>query len=219
MVVVEACVTSVAEAVASVRAGAHRLELCVDLEVGGLTPGVELLGAVVEAAGAPVFTMVRPRPGPFRVPPTEIDRMAATVATLRAAGARGIVLGVLDADGGIDGPALSTLVAAARPLPVTFHRAFDEVGDAEAALETLLEMGVARVLTGGGPGRAWDQRDRLAELVRAAADRLTVLAGGGVRDNHVVELVAATGVREVHARAAGIPGVVQALQRGAPGRV
>ncbi len=197
---------------ASARAGAHRLELCVDLEVGGLTPPSDLVEAVVEGVDVPVFAMVRPRAGDFRPRPGEVDTMLRSVEESRRAGVAGLVAGVLDERGDVHGPATEALVSAAAGLPITFHRAFDHGPDPDAALESLVELGVTRVLTGGGPGRAWEGRDRLRRLVARAAGRIVVLVGGGVRGDHAAELARFTGAREFHARASGVPGVVGALR-------
>lgn len=138
--------------------------------------------------------------------------MVREVRTLQSAGAAGFVCGLLTTVGDVDAANTRRLVEAARPLPVTFHRAFDRVDDQLRALEVIAEAGVTRVLTGGGPGRAIDQADRVAELVRAAGDSVTVLVGGGVRGDHVADLIARTGAMEVHARAEGIPGLVRAIR-------
>ena len=195
-------------------AGADRLELCRDLDTGGLTPPVDLLAEVRAAVEVPVFAMARARPGPFVLEGDEVDRVVADVRALRDAGADGIVTGALHADGTVDAAATRLCVVAAGPLPVTFHRAFDDVPDAFAGLETLVDLSVRRVLTAGGAGRARDHVDRLADLVRRAGDRITIVAGGGVRGDHVRHLVASTGVGEVHARASAIPGVSRALAEG-----
>jgi copper homeostasis protein len=81
---------------------------------------------------------------------------------------------------------------------VTFHRAFDTLDDQEAALETLIELGVERVLTAGGPSDAEAGRARLATLVAQARGRITILAGGGIRAHNVAAIVATSGVTEVH---------------------
>ena len=211
-VLVEACVTTVDEARAAEGAGAHRLELCRDLSVDGLSQSAALVGLVLEVVAIPVFVMIRPRAGGFVYTSTEVEEMLAEIQTLAAAGAAGVVCGLLAAAGRVDAANTRRLVEAARPLPVTFHRAFDQADDQLRALEAVAEAGVTCVLTGGGPGRAIDQADRLAELVRMAGDSVTVLAGGGVRGDHVADLIARTGATEVHARAAGIPGIVQALR-------
>jgi len=197
--------------VGAVRAGAHRLELCVDLDTGGLTPPPELLAEVRAAVDVPVFAMARTRPGPFVLEVHEVALLLADVTSLRHAGADGIVVGALHRDGTVDEGTTRLCVEAAGELPVTFHRAFDEVADRLAAVDTLVDLGVRRVLTGGGPGAARDNADELAALVRHAAGRIAILAGGRVRGDHVRHLVAYTGVSEVHARASAIGGVARAL--------
>lgn len=205
--------TGVDEAVESVALGAGRLELCRDLSVGGLTPDLEVARAVCRSVPVPVVAMLRSTSGPFHATPTEVDAMNRTIERLASAGAAGIVLGFLDEAGHVDAAALSDLCAAAAAfsLPVTFHRAFDEVVDWEAALDCLIETRVARLLTAGGRNSAWAGRDRLARLVALAGDRLAIVAGGAVRGDHVRALVAATGVGEVHARASAVGGLCGAL--------
>jgi copper homeostasis protein len=200
--------------VGAVGAGAHRLELCRDLEAGGLTPPSELLAEVRAAVGVPVFAMARPRPGAFVLEADAAALLVADVIRMAESGADGVVMGALLRDGTIDTATTRRCVEAAGPLPVTFHRAFDEVADPLAALDTLVDVGVRRVLTAGGPGRARDGADRLAALVRYAAGRIVILAGGGVRGDHVRHLVAFTGVHEVHARASAIAGLSRALAVG-----
>ena len=210
-VLVEACVTSVEEARAAEAAGADRLELCRDLDVGGLTPDLRALETVLAHVGLPVNVMVRLHPGPFRTRPGDVDAMASTVVRLLAAGANGVVLGLLASDGRVDVEATRALVAAAGERPVTFHRAFDATPDLHQALEEIAGAGVARVLTGGGPGAALEGAATLAELVRRSA-KVAVLAGGRVRGDHVGHLVEATGVHEVHARAEAVADLVRALR-------
>lgn len=210
-VLVEGCVTSPAEAAACASAGAGRVELCVDLDVGGLTPPVGLVSDVRGAVAVPVFVMVRPRPGDFVPVAGEIARMAGEIDAVRDAGADGIVLGVLDMHGRVDRDAVRHLVEAAGPLPVTFHRAFDGVADPEGALETLVDVGVARVLTSGGAASAIDGAGVLERLVRRAAGRIVVMPGGRVRADHAAELVRRTGAREVHARAEAVAALVRSL--------
>lgn len=214
-VLVEACVTSVEEAVTVADTGAHRLELCVALEVGGLTPPVELVRRVKDAVTVPVFAMARPRAGSFVYRDAEVETILRDVAVLLAAGADGVVVGFLRDDGSVDLDATRATVAeakrAAPDAPVTFHRAFDLVADPVASLEALAGVGVARLLTAGGPGSAREHADTLAALVTAASGSVEVLVGGGVRADHVRHLMAYTGAREVHARAQAIPALCRAL--------
>ena len=190
--------------------GAHRVELCRDLVTGGLTPAPDAVEAVLVQCPLPVFAMVRPRPGPFRATTQDLDRMLRELVALTAMGVHGLVLGVLDVHGRIDGATLRELVRAAG-VPVTFHRAFDEAPDPLRALEELRKAGVARVLTAGGRDTAWEGRKVLRRLVAEAGDDLVILGGGGVRADHVLALVEDTGLPEVHARASAVPGITRAL--------
>ena len=144
--------------------------------------------------------LIRPREGDFVLGAGELELMAVEIGAAKAAGADGIVVGALTGSGAIDRPAVRRLVDAARPLTVTFHRAFDQVTDQVAALELLVALGVGRVLTSGGAPTALEGAGRLRELVEAAAGRIVIMAGGSVRPDNVAELVRRTGVMEVHAR-------------------
>ena len=197
-VVVEVAVDSVAGALAAVAGGADRLELCADLHAGGLTPSLGLCEEVVAAVRIPVFAMLRPRPGDFLYDRGEFAAMRRDAVHLRRAGAAGLVAGVLQTDGTLDGERMAELLAAAAGAPFTCHRAFDVCRDADAALEQLVALGVARVLTSGQAANALAGAPVIRRLVARAAGRITVLAGAGVRDGNVRELVAASGVREVH---------------------
>jgi copper homeostasis protein len=199
-VLLESVIQTAEAAAAAERAGANRLELCVRLEEGGLTPPLALIDAVLNRVSIPVFAMIRPRAGDFVYTAGEFAAALGNLQEARAHGVHGVVFGVLHADGRVDVDRMRSLVDAAGPLPVTFHRAFDAVPDQHAALEGVVAAGVARVLTSGGASTAVEGADRLAALVRQAGDRLAILAGGGVRAHNVRGLVARTGVREVHAR-------------------
>lgn len=194
---VEVAVDSVAGAVAAAAAGADRIELCQDLGAGGLTPTPGLVDAVRSAVSIPVMAMVRPRPGDFLYDAGEWDTVLRDAAWL-AARVDGIVGGALRADGALDRARLAELAAAAAPLPLTCHRAFDLCADALAAIDALAELGVARVLTSGQAPSAAAGAALLRACVQRAGDRMVVVAGGGVRPDNVRALLAATGVREVH---------------------
>lgn len=211
--ILEAAVESTEAAVAAEQGGADRLELCAELSIGGTTPSSELLTTVAARVGVPVFVMVRPRGGSFVYSEAELDDMRRAIDVLVPAGAAGIVFGILETGGRIDEARTRELIARARPLPVTFHRAFDAACDSAAALETLIACGVDRVLTGGGPGAAAEGVDALRGLVDRAADRITIMAGGKVRWQNAREIVTRTGVRELHARCELDPDQIRAIRR------
>lgn len=212
-VVVESCVDSLEAAIASVAGGADRIELCANLDAGGTTPAPSLVEAVTRAVSVPVMVMVRPRGGDFVYTPDEADALRRDVAAVRAAGAHGVVTGALTRERGVDMPLMHALVTAAAPLAVTCHKAFDAARDLDAALEQLVALGIRRVLTSGGANTAVDGAATLRRLVQRAAGRVTVIAGGQVRASTVGALLAATGVREVHARIIREPASADAAVR------
>jgi len=197
-ILVEACVESLEAAMAAARGGAQRIELCANLAAGGTSPDAATLAACLSGLAIPVFVMVRPRPGDFHYSAVEHAGMLYEIQRVKDAGAHGVVTGSLRRDNGIDERRTAELIAAAAPLPVTFHRAFDECPDSAQALERVIDLGATRVLTSGGAATAPQGAAKIAELVRLAAGRIGILAGGGVNASNVAELVRTTGVREVH---------------------
>jgi copper homeostasis protein len=199
-VLVEVCIDSVADAVAAERGGAGRVELCADLVRGGTTPSAGMIAAVRERVRIPVVVLVRPRPGDFLYSPDELSVMRRDIEAAKALGADGVALGVLQADGRVDVDAMRPLVALARPMSVTVHRAFDLAREAAEALDALLALGVDRLLTSGAAPTALDGIETIAALVRRAGDALAVMAGGRVGADDALRLAREAGVREVHVR-------------------
>jgi copper homeostasis protein len=215
MVILEACVETLEDARGAQAGGAARVELCANLADDGTTPDEGLLIETVEALTIPVLAMVRPRAGSFVYSGGELAAMEAQAARARTLGARGIVTGAVTGTAAVDVPAMRVLIAAAADLPVTFHRAFDRIDDRSSALDALIDLGVSRVLTSGGAATAIDGALEIQRLVRQAAGRMTIVAGGGVRAHNVERLIAMTGVTEVHARLgseAAVRGFVRRLR-------
>jgi copper homeostasis protein len=199
-VLIEACVDSVASALAAELGGAGRLELCANLFDGGTTPSAGMISAVKIAVRIPVYVIVRPRGGGFVYTDEEIGVMRLDVEAARMLGADGVVLGALTRDARVDADRLKMLIGGAAELPVTFHRAFDLVRDHDQAMETLLQCGVSRVLTSGGAPSALEGVAAIRSLAKRWGGEIEVMAGGGVREETVRELVDRSGVREVHVR-------------------
>jgi copper homeostasis protein len=199
-VLVEGCVESLEDSLAAERGGAGRLELCDDLAAGGTTPSPALIAAVKARVRIPVVVMIRPRGGSFVHTAAELDQMRRDIDLAKKLGADALVFGILDERGNIDTPRTRELVSRAGKTPVAFHRAFDAVPNPLTALDLLIDMGISRVLTGGGPKTALDGIKTLAALVERAAGRIGILAGGKVRGNNVRAIVDGSGVSEVHAR-------------------
>jgi copper homeostasis protein len=217
-ILIEAAVESLDDARAAIAGGAGRLELCADLDAGGTTPARALVADVLAQVSVPVLVMIRPRAGDFVYTRAELDRMHGDIAVALQLGAAGVVLGALDASGGIDVAATRDLLAAAGARPVTFHRAIDETPDVLAAVDSLASLGVARVLTSGAAPTALEGADTLAAMVERGGDSLQIVAGGSVRAGNVAEIVRRTGVRAVHARcgtdAARIRAIAEAVGSG-----
>lgn len=207
---VEACVDSVESAIAAQEGGAGRLELCAGLVEGGTTPSEGLIAVCRERITIPLFVIIRPRGGDFIYSEAELAVMRRDIVRAKQLGADGVVLGVLDRDGEVDTGGTRSLVELAQPMAATFHRAFDHTRDPDAALEAVIETGATRVLTSGHAETAVKGRAALARLVRQAERRLIVLAGGGITEDNVEQVVSASGVREVHVRGATqVPGVAR----------
>lgn len=194
----EVCFDSAAGLHRAQAARAGRFEVCSRLDLDGLTPDDDLLAAAV-ATGTPCVAMIRPRGGSHVWTDAERARILEDVTRAQRLGARGIVFGALAAgEPRVDRELTAALVVAARPLPVTFHRAFDAVRDRFEALETLVDVGVRRILTSGGARDAFEGRAELRALVERAAGRIAILPGGGVRAHNAAAILAATGVDELH---------------------
>ena len=201
MILVEIAVETRAAAQAAAAGGAGRLELCADLHAaGGLTPSEALTKDVLGDVDIPIFPMIRSRPGDFVYSRAEVDDMCRTIERMRSIGVHGFVSGALTAANGVDRAATASLVAAADGMPFTFHRAFDRIKDQSAGLEQLIELGVTRVLTSGGAASALEGSTQLRALVEQSAGRIMILAGAGVRESNVRQIVSLTGVSEVHTK-------------------
>jgi len=216
-VLLEACVETLPAALAAEEGGAGRIELCVSLELGGLTPPDALISECVRRLSIPVFVLARPVPGPFVLSGLDLDRLLDDIRMAADRGAAGVVAGALTASGTIDGRALEAITTAAGSLPVTFHRAFDATADQLSALEVLAGAGVTRVLTSGGVAMAARGAPRIRALVERAAGRIGILAGGSIRVHNAAALVQATGVTEIHSRTPVDPSEVRALIAAANG--
>lgn len=199
-VLIEACVDSLSGALAAERAGANRIELC-GAGVGGTTPSHGIMTRCRELVQVPIHVMIRAREGNFVYSDDECEVMVRDIGFARAAGANGVVFGILHSNGTLDTHRMARLIDAARPLRVACHRAFDATPVPSDALHTLLSLGVDVVLTSGHGATALDGAAQLAQHCVQAGDSLEVMAGGNVRAQNVIEIVRETGVRALHVRA------------------
>lgn len=203
----EICIEQIESAQAALQGGAQRIEVCGALSVSGITPSLGLVEQCLELGSVQVMMMIRPHGGGFCYAEREQQTMLRDIQHARRLRVHGVVFGALQPDGSVDREFCKRLIAAARPLSVTFHRAFDLARDPLQAVDDLLELGVDRLLTSGQAATALAGANCLQELVRRAGRELQVVAGGGVRTGEIADLVAATGVHEIHgsASAASVP--------------
>jgi copper homeostasis protein len=194
----EISVESLEGAMAAERGGADRIELCAELSVGGVTPSAELMSAAREQVHLPIFAMIRPRGGDFVYSDEEFAEMKRAILRTKEAGMHGVVLGILTQGRGVDIERTSELIEVAWPLPVTFHRAFDDAADLRRALEDVVQTRAARILTSGGAAGALAGAAVLAELVAADDDRIIIVPGAGTNAENVAEVLQKTGASEIH---------------------
>ncbi|MCX6134238.1 MAG: copper homeostasis protein CutC [Ignavibacteriales bacterium] len=196
--ILEVCIDSVASALAAQEGGAGRVELCADLDVGGTTPDAGVMKSVRESISIALHVMIRPRPGDFCYSDLEYDAMKRETELARRLGADGVVFGILTPKGRVDLERSGRLLELARPLSVTFHRAFDETLDLLQGMDDLKALGVDRLLTSGGKGDILGNSRLLGDIVRRSDRAVKVMAGGGVQFENVRELVKRSRVHEVH---------------------
>lgn len=197
----EACVDSVDSAIAAEKAGANRIELCSDLLEGGITPGAGMIRLTIEKINIPVNVLIRPRGGDFLYSSTDYEVMKQDILFCKNAGAGGVVVGILNESGAIDRERTKNLVDLARPMSITFHRAFDVSRDAFESLNTLIGLGVDRILTSGQESSAFMGINTIKRLIEHASQRLIIMPGGGVNENNIYEIIKGTGAKEIHASA------------------
>jgi len=195
---VEVCVDSLESALAAERGGAQRVELCSSLLEGGITPSAGLIATARQKISIALHVMIRPRGGDFYYSDDEFAAMQRDVLMAKQLAADGVVLGMLDLDGKVDITRTRQLVDLARPLRVTFHRAFDMSADLRQSVEHIVETGADCILTSGGAPTALEGAATLHGLAEAAGERVIIMACGGIDDQNIRTIVIKTGVREIH---------------------
>lgn len=178
-------------------AGADRIELCTELSVGGLTPSYGMIKLARELVNIPIYVLIRPRSGDFNYNLLELEQMKEDIMFCTQEQIDGVVIGALTSERTVNERMVAELMEAANYMDVTFHRAFDAVTNPFEALDTLKELGVQRVLTSGGIGKAMDHVELLSELIEEAGDEMLIMPGGGIRPETVTDFLR-LGIQEVH---------------------
>ena len=194
----EICLNGIDSAVAAQAGGAHRVELCDNLMEGGTTPSQGMIDLVQETLDIDVMVMIRPRGGDFLYTDLEFEVMRRNVKMMHQHGVIGVVFGMLQPDGTIDRARTAELIDLARPMQVTFHRAFDMTRDPYEALDALLALGVDRILTSGQALTALDGLDVITELQKRAADKLIIMPAVEVTAVNARHIVTTANLREIH---------------------
>ena len=214
--VIEVCLDSVESIMAAEKGGADRVELCSDLFEGGLSPSIGMVRVAKRLTHVPINAMVRPRGGDFCYSDVDFEVMCAEVEAFKAEGVNAIVFGILTPEGDVDIDRSRRIVELARPLAVTFHRAFDMTRDLSKSLEDLVSLGIERVLTSGGESSVAEGADTLKALVEQAGDRIVVMPGCGIKERNFRKLDSIIGAKEYHM---SLNGTCESRMRFHPGHI
>ena len=213
--ILEVCSGDIAGVEAAARGGAARVELCSALDCGGLTRSAGMIAEALRVPGLRVHVLIRPREGDFVYSRREVDVMLSDIAEARRLGAHGVAVGALTADGAVDVEAMRQVVDAASGMQLTFHRAFDRVADADAALRQLIELGFHRVLTSGCAPSAYEGMPMLRHLRQSGAGRIKILAGAGINADNAAAVAAVADELHASARAPLASAPAPAVKMGA----
>ena len=194
----EICANSVESCLAAQEGGAHRVELCASMPEGGTTPSIGEVRLARRLLDIKLHVIIRPRGGDFVYSPLELDIMEEDIRAVKAAGADGVVFGCLTPEAELDMPAMTRLVKASEGMNITFHRAFDYVRHPAEVMESLIGMGVSRILTSGQQPTAAGGAELLVSLVKQSAGRIIIMPGCGVNEGNIRELATKTGASEFH---------------------
>ncbi len=197
----EVCSASYKSCMAASRGGAHRIELCANLVIGGTTPSGSLFRQARRDCNLKINVLIRPRFGDFLYTRQELEEMADSIAMFRDLGADGVVIGVLTPDGDLDTQSMALLMEKAGTMDITLHRAFDMTRDPFQALEDAVSLGCKTILTSGQAQSAPLGIPLLARLREMAAGRIHIMAGSGVKSGNIPAIHAQTGITAFHATA------------------
>ena len=195
--ILEVCVDSLTSAQNAIDAGANRLEVCSALELGGLTPSAGLLHQIREITNLPLHILIRPRSGDFTYSSNEFKTILQDIEYFKSEQVQGIVCGALHSNSNINIEKTVELIEAIKPLSFTFHRAFDYVPNISIALNTLIKLGVNRVLTSGQKQTALQGIKNISNLVKQADNKIIIMPGSGINPNNIGKILE-TGAKEFH---------------------
>jgi copper homeostasis protein len=197
----EICANSFTSALEAQKGGANRVELCENMADGGTTPSYAQIKLCKEKLSIEVWPIIRPRGGDFLYSADEFELMKEDIKICKSLNCDGVVIGVLLANGEIDKQRCAELIALTKPMPVSFHRAFDMSNDLQKALEDLIKLGFVRVLTSGGEENAFNGKENILKLVKQANGRIEIMPGAGINPTNILEIAVKTGAKTFHSSA------------------
>jgi len=201
MITLEVCANSVTSALAAQEGGAVRVELCDNLNEGGTTPSFGQIALARKLLQIQLFVIIRPRGGDFLYSELEFEIMKEDIRRCVELNCDGVVLGILLPNGQVDKERCRELLTLAKPLPATFHRAFDMCVDPFQALEDIIALGFTRILTSGGENTAAAGVSLITQLIKQANNRISIMPGSGINEQNLEMLLQKTGAREFHTAA------------------
>jgi copper homeostasis protein len=197
----EICANSFSSALEAEKGGANRVELCENMAEGGTTPSYAQIKLCKEKLNIQVWPIIRPRGGDFLYSNDELELMKEDIKICKSLNCDGVVTGILLSNGEIDKPRCADLIELAKPMPISFHRAFDMSNDLEKALEDLIDLGFIRVLTSGGAENAFNGIETISKLVKQADGRIEIMPGAGINPQNILEISIQTGAQNFHSSA------------------
>lgn len=201
---IEVCANGLQSALNAQKAGAGRVELCDNLFEGGTTPSPATIRLARRYLDIGLNVLIRPRGSDFLYDELEMELIREDILFCKDAGCDGVVVGFLQTDGTIDEATTKEIVELARPMEVTFHRAFDMSRDPFKALEAVIRTGADRILTSGQKNLAPDGRELISELVKLAGNRIIIMPGAGIDETNIERMIRDTGATEFHLTGMGM---------------
>jgi copper homeostasis protein len=195
--VIECCANSITSALIGIKAGANRIELCADLKNGGITPKYSDIEKLRKLTNINLHVLILPIANKFICSKEDLKKIIKDIEFCKSIGIDGVVIGAINEDRSIDITKTKKMVDVARPMKVTFHRAFDSCLDLQNNLEDIIKTGCDYLLTSGQYSDVNEGLENIAQLIKISKNRITILAGGGVNHKNIHELYSA-GVRQFH---------------------
>jgi len=197
----EACIQSYDEALIAQKSGAHRIELCSQISLDGITPKKELIKKIISSIDIPIRVMIRPRSGNFDYSEDELKLMENDIAYCKRLGIEGVVFGVLNKDYSINEASTKRLVKASLPLKVTFHKAIDISNDSLAAVKKLSQIkGITSILTSGRKKTAIEGAQVIKKMIAIAKNDLTIIPAGKITFKNIIDIHHLINADEYHGR-------------------